>query len=160
MNGPDSTGAAPLTVVHLHGGHVPPESDGYPENTFLPGAQMTNGYPNNQDAATLWYHDHAMGITRLNVLMGLAGFYIIRDAVEAALGLPGGDYEIPIAIQDRSFNADGSFKYPAMWITSSRQDLVSGRLAYLHVNQAYRFRVLNSCNSGPPLGLSSGDPFW
>ena len=164
MNGPDSTGSAPLTVVHLHGGHVPPESDGYPEDTFLPGAQMTNVYPNNQDAATLWYHDHAMGITRLNVLMGLAGFYLIRDAVEGALGLPSGDYEIPIAIQDRSFNPDGSFKYPAMWMDHFFGDkfLVNGKVwPYLHVNQGkYRFRVLNGCNSRVlRLTLSSGDPF-
>jgi hypothetical protein len=86
---------SPSTVVHLHGAHVDENSDGYPENTFLPGNQVTYTYPNEQLASTLWYHDHALGITRLNVYMGLAGLYLLRDAVENALDLPSGEYEIP-----------------------------------------------------------------
>jgi bilirubin oxidase len=80
-------------------------------------------YPNDQRATTLWYHDHVLGITRTNVYSGLAGFYLIRDSQEASLNLPGpapkvGDksgtkyYEIPLMIQDRSFNSDGSLFYP------------------------------------------------
>ena len=82
-------------------------------------------YPNEQDATTLWYHDHTLGMTRLNVYAGPAGFYILRggpgDAVigtlpgpAPALGDPPGldYYEIPIVIQDRSFNSDGSLFYP------------------------------------------------
>src|SRR3990172_2920156 len=124
------------TVGHLHGAHVEAASDGFPEYWFTadPNAQA-NGmggpagnhvvytYHNQQPATTLWYHDHALGITRLNVYAGLAGFYLIRDAAEAALNLPGpapklGDppgtryYEIPVAIQDRSFNEDGALSYP------------------------------------------------
>ena len=60
----------------------------------------------------MWYHDHAMGITRLNVYAGLAGLYVIRDAEEAALGLPEDDYEIPLVFQDRSFYEDGQLFYP------------------------------------------------
>ncbi len=75
LHGPDITGNSPVTVVHLPGGKVAPHSDGYPENTFLPGdSSGTYYYPNIQRSGTLWYHDHAMGITRLNVMMGLAGF--------------------------------------------------------------------------------------
>jgi FtsP/CotA-like multicopper oxidase with cupredoxin domain len=99
-------------VIHLHGGHVPAASDGYPEATILPGEETTYGYPNAQPASTLWYHDHALGITRLNVYMGLAGFYLLRDAEEAALGLPGGEFEVPAVIQDREFSADGTLFYP------------------------------------------------
>jgi spore coat protein A len=69
-------------------------------------------HPNDQDATTLWYHDHAIGITRLNVHTGLAGLYLIRDEQEDALNLPKGKYEIPIFIQDRRFNADGSMFFP------------------------------------------------
>src|SRR4030095_11319127 len=130
MKGPDTEGATARIVTHLHGGHVPPESDGYPENTLLPGEQATYVYPNNQQAGTLWYHDHAMGITRLNVIMGLAGFYLIRDPVAHAPGLPCGAYEIPLAIQDRSFHPDGTLKYPAMWMEHFEGDamLVNGKV--------------------------------
>jgi spore coat protein A len=142
---------APRTVVHLHGGHVPAESDGSPEATFLPGQEVSYDYPNNQPAATLWYHDHAMGITRLNVLMGLAGFYILRDDAEDAPGLPSGKYEIPLVIQDRSFHPDGSFSYPDMWMEHFFGDtvLVNGKVwPYLQVDRGvYRFRVLNGSNS-------------
>jgi FtsP/CotA-like multicopper oxidase with cupredoxin domain len=93
-------------------------------------------YPNRHRAATLWYHDHVLGMTRLNFYAGLAGFYLIRggpDGDGAVLDsrsgkpavLPGPApqaddafpsdktyYELPIVIQDRSFNADGSLFYP------------------------------------------------
>ena len=67
-------------------------------------------YPNCQRPTTLWYHDHALGITRLNVYAGLAGFYLIKDAQEKQLNLPKGKYEIPLVIQDRSFNLDPNSK--------------------------------------------------
>jgi spore coat protein A len=164
LNGPDTEGATARVVTHLHGGHVPPGADGFPDSTFLPGAQVTYDYPNEQPAATLWYHDHAMGITRLNVMMGLAGFYLLRDATETALGLPSGEFEIPLAIQDRSFNPDGSLQYPAMWMDHFFGDkmLVNGKVwPYLRVKQGkYRFRLLDGCNSRAlHLSLSNGAPF-
>lgn len=111
------------TVVHLHGGHVPDHSDGYPEAWFTPGfeeigphwSREVYDYPNDQEAATLWYHDHAMGITRLNVYAGLAGFYLLTDATEERLvrerALPDRRYDVPLLIQDRSFKRDGSLAY-------------------------------------------------
>src|SRR5262249_8508462 len=114
LHGPDHFGMAPLTVVHLHGGKVPPGSDGHPNLTIAPGERVEYLYPNAQRGATLWYHDHTWGITRLNVYIGLAGFYLIRDpAVEGPLNLPSGEFDVPLVIQDRAFNADGSLKYPA-----------------------------------------------
>ena len=94
---PDAVNDA-RTVFHLHGGHVPAAVDGYPENTFLPGEPpVTYVYPNNQQAGYLWYHDHALGITRLNVYMGLAGLYFLRDAVEERSEPPvAASYEIPL----------------------------------------------------------------
>ena len=74
------------TVVHLHGGRVPPESDGYPENWFVPGKSSVCFYPNHQEATTLWYHDHAMGINRLNIYAGLFGLFLIRDSFEDGIG--------------------------------------------------------------------------
>jgi spore coat protein A, manganese oxidase len=151
MMGPDTEGDKPRTVVHLHGGHVSPENDGYPEHTILPGESVVYDYPNAQPAAPIWYHDHALGITRLNVYMGLAGFYLIRDAIEDALNLPSGEYEIPLAIQDRAFHIDGSLRYPAQWEDHFFGDhiLVNGKVwPYLEVKQGrYRFRLLNGSGS-------------
>lgn len=107
----------PRVAVHLHGGNTDPESDGGPEDTFTVGANRTYHYNNDQEATTLWYHDHAMGITRLNVYAGLAGFYLLRDQYDTgepdnSIGLPSGPYEIPLALQDRMFNWDGTPAYP------------------------------------------------
>ncbi|HEX6963338.1 MAG TPA: multicopper oxidase domain-containing protein [Lacipirellula sp.] len=114
------------TVPHLHGGITPANSDGYPEHWFTPdpnapanglggpaGNQMVTTYPNVQRSANLWYHDHAMAITRLNVYAGMAGFYLLRDPEEASLNLPSGDFEVPLLLQDRSFYEDGQLYYPA-----------------------------------------------
>ena len=108
------------TVVHLHGAKVLPDSDGYPEAWYTNGYHETGPsfsnrvyhYPNDQAAMMLWYHDHALGMTRLNVYSGLVGMYFVRDAVEDSLALPKGRYEVPLMFQDRLFNADGSLNYP------------------------------------------------
>lgn len=131
---------------HLHGGEVPSESDGGPDSWFTPGYSITGPawemgvdqnylYPNTQEEATLWFHDHALGVTRLNVYAGLAGFYLLRGIKERALRLPGwpGDDlvleqapegtsgtfnpkpylpEIEIAIQDRMFDTKGALYFP------------------------------------------------
>jgi spore coat protein A len=109
-------GASSRTVTHLHGGDVPAKYDGWPLATKTPGQMQQYLYPNSQQAATLWYHDHAMGITRLNAYAGIAAFYIIIDPYERNLNLPSGPYEIGIALQDRSFYADGRLFYPADWV--------------------------------------------
>jgi spore coat protein A, manganese oxidase len=160
------------TVVHLHGHKVLPKSDGYPEAWFTNGFVQTGPffknktyhYPNDQAATQLWYHDHALGTTRLNIYSGLAGFYFIRDDVEDDLNLPSGEYEIPLMIQDRFFNADGSLLYPVVdtggdpdpevpiiWIPEFFGDtvLVNGKVwPYLEVEpRKYRFRILNGSNA-------------
>jgi spore coat protein A len=165
MKGPDMEGATARVVTHLHGGHVPSAVDGYPEATLLPGEQTTYVYPNHQAAGTLWYHDHAMGITRLNVIMGLAGFYLLKDPTENALTLPTGQFEIGMAIQDRSFNPDGTLKYPSMWMEHWFGDkiLVNGKVwPYLNVKKGkYRFHMLNGSTSRVyTLSLSNGLGFW
>jgi spore coat protein A len=80
LHGPNMSGGVPVTVVHLHGAHVAPAGDGDPDLAFGPGqSSPVYHYPNDQNASTYWYHDHALGLTRLNVYMGLAGFYLIRE---------------------------------------------------------------------------------
>lgn len=171
VHGPDLTGQVPMTVVHVHGAHTDALSDGYPENEFPPGSSSgTYTYPNNQNAATLWYHDHGLGLTRLNVYMGLAGFYLLRDSQEDALNIPRGAYEVPLAIQDRSFNTDGTLKYTDLQNPTAEHDhffgdfiLVNGKVwPYLNVRKGkYRFRVLNGSNSRfYTLSLSNQATFW
>lgn len=145
------------TVVHLHGGHVSAADDGYPEDWIVPGQQQRTFYPNAQRAATLWYHDHAMGITRLNAMMGLAGVYLVRDPDEKRLGLPSGHRDIPLILQDRIFDPRGQIAYPvsplskAPWMPEffGTSILVNGRVSpYLDVEpRLYRFRVLNASNA-------------
>ncbi|HEX7878828.1 MAG TPA: multicopper oxidase domain-containing protein, partial [Candidatus Eisenbacteria bacterium] len=164
LHGPDTAGTGARVVVHLHGGHVPQSVDGHPDSTFLPGESRTYTYPNNQAAALIWYHDHALGTTRLNVMMGLAGGYVVTDPVEGALSLPGGAYDLPIIIQDRRFHADGSLSYPAIWEEHFFGDvaLVNGTVwPFAEVRRgAYRLRLLNGSNSRTYiLRLSNGLPF-
>ncbi len=204
-------GPVPM-VTHVHGAHVGPESDGYAEAWWLPNATnipagyATRGtrfgqfdpsnvepgtavfqYPNDQRDMTLWYHDHALGMTRSNVYAGPAGFWLLRSSQETSLNLPRPAprlkdkpgtryYEIPIAIQDRSFDADGSLFYPdnraffegldpdqlqidfapdsdvaPIWNPEAffNTMVVNGRTwPKLDVEpRRYRFRLLNGCNA-------------
>jgi spore coat protein A len=100
------------SVVHLHGGSTPPESDGYPEDWYLPGQSRTYYYPNRQEPALLFYHDHAMGITRLNMYAGLMGLHVVRDRAERDLQLPNGRHEVPLVLFDRHLRVDGQLDYP------------------------------------------------
>ncbi len=155
-HGPNYYGDSKRIVTHLHGGHVPARIDGQPELTILPGEIDIYEYPNNQEAGTTWYHDHALGITRLNVYGGMAGFYLIADSQDTldannAFGLPSGEFEIGLAIQDRTFNSDGSLFYNAQLEDAFKGDkiVVNGKVwPYLNVKQGkYRFRILNGSQS-------------
>lgn len=157
-------------VVHLHGAQAPPQSDGYPEDWCVPGKSTTYYYPNRSEATALWYHDHALGITRLNVYAGLFGLFIIRDAVEDALNLPKGPYEVPLILCDRFFDRGGQLFYPVSgdpespWVSEVFGDavLVNGKLyPFLDVEpRRYRFRLLNAANARFfHLALSNGMEF-
>jgi len=108
------------TAVHLHGGEVPSQFDGGPDSWFTADGRVGPGYstnvytyPNQQEATTLFYHDHALGMTRLNVFAGLAGFYLLKDPPNELASLPGGAYELGLALQDRSFDRRGQWLFPA-----------------------------------------------
>ncbi len=134
-------------VTHLHGGHTDDIYDGNPEFFFGPDYRVRGPrwvekryvYRNDQPAGTLWYHDHALGITRLNVYAGLAGFYIVRDdedtgAVDNPLGLPAYPYEMALAVQDRMFHENGELFYPAFPGDPFYDDFITGEGAVLPPN--------------------------
>lgn len=184
------------TVVHLHGAVASAASDGYPEDWWTPdphappnglggpaGNHLVDTYPNEQEPATLWYHDHALGITSLNVYAGLAGFWLVRDPkIEKRFNLPRGKFEIPLLIQDRDFNSDGSLLYPTDGDSAEHHsshdqasnhqsstheytgdfNLVNGKAwPFLKVEpRKYRFRILDGANGRAyRLHLSTGQPF-
>ncbi len=170
LHGAEKSNPQVRIVSHLHGGRVPPESDGYPEDWYAPGKSVTYFYPNEQDAAMLWYHDHAMGINRLNIYAGLFGAALIRDKFEEGLNLPGGQYEVPLVIFDRLLTPEAQLYYPvsgkpeAPWVPELFGDaiLVNGKLfPFLEVEpRKYRFRVLNGSNARfYHLSLHNGLPF-
>jgi spore coat protein A len=167
IHGAESTLPAVRNVAHLHGACVLPDDDGYPEAWFTAHGEhgpkfvpRPSTYPNCQPATTLWYHDHCLGITRLNVYAGLSGFYFIRDEAEKSFNLPHGEFEIPLMLQDRLFHHDGSLYYPKVvngptehpiWIQEFYGDMncVNGKvMPFLEVEpRKYRFRILNASNS-------------
>lgn len=169
-------------VTHLHGGHTESASDGLPDAWFTPnfslkghgfikGDDVPYHYSNTQEAATIWYHDHALGITRLNVYAGLAGYYLITDPNEMNLQatgkLPAAPYDLGLAIQDRMFTSNGQLYYPSVPEEEDDEDeegqpnptilpeffgdfiLVNGMAwPVLDVEpRQYRFRVLNGSDS-------------
>lgn len=188
MEPPQTPYGGPVPMItHVHGAHVQPNSDGFPEAWSLPAAgnlpagyagrgarwsqipgvpsvagAATFQYRNDQPETTLWYHDHTLGMTRANVYAGPAGFYMIRDLRSLGLRLPGpaplpgldpnGNplvrrlmREIPIAIQDRSFNADGSLFYP------DNRDFFEGLASGTLANAGILFT---------PEGFSDVAPIW
>ena len=170
----ESDRTSPRVSLHLHGSNTEPQSDGYPTDTFMPGQSQVYNFINNQEAATLWYHDHALGITGLNVLTGLAGLYLLRDIDDPVggngpLGLPSGaPYEVPLVLQDRILNPDGSIFHPSQ---GKPPDVVVEYVApiatvngkawpNLDVERTlYRFRIVNGSSARfYNLKLSSNQP--
>jgi spore coat protein A len=158
------------TVVHLHGGRTPASDDGYPTHWYPTGKSRVCSYPNQQGAAMLWYHDHAMGTSRLNLYAGMMGAYLLRDAHEDSLKLPSGEYELPMILYDRIFDHEGQLFYPVSanpdhpWMDEVAGDamVVNGRVQPFHVVEPrrYRLRVLNAANGRFfRLGLSNGAQF-
>lgn len=187
-------------VVHLHGGDVPPELDGGPDAWFTSdglyrghgyhsfpgtGGEGSNmavyRYPNRQEPALVWFHDHALGATRLNVYAGLAGGYLLTDPADTTIpaNLPAA---VPLVIQDRMFDKDGQLYFPAgapdspnpdhpFWVPEFLGDTmaVNGRVwPYLDVEaKRYRFLIINGSNArtyelflSRQSGKQKGPAFW
>ena len=149
------TNALPEAVsVHLHGGVQAPESDGYPTDLIPPFGTKEYVYPNLHRAQTLFYHDHAMDLTGAHIYKGLSGLYLIGDDVDDQLPLPKGDFDVPLIIQDRSFNAEGSFAYlpynPSNVFAETGNVVLVNSIPWPRMQVAarrYRFRILNAANS-------------
>jgi FtsP/CotA-like multicopper oxidase with cupredoxin domain len=137
--------------VHLHGGFVPAAHDGHPMVVIPAGGTFDYHYPNEQDAASLWYHDHAHGRTSRTLYYGLLAMYALEDDLERRLDLPADDYDVPVVIADHAFNRDGSFRYEENVDVGFRGDtiLVNGAVSPRMAVQRrrYRLRLLNASNS-------------
>ena len=133
------------TAVHLHGGHVRSEHDGLPMDVIKPGAERTYHYPNKQQAASLWYHDHAHHLEAENVYLGLHGLYLLSDKDEQALPLPRGEYDVPLVIRDALVEEDGTLRYTRP--SDCPHMLVNGKeRPYFEVAaRKYRLRLYNAC---------------
>jgi len=187
-------------VVHLHGGEVPPQLDGGPDAWFTSdgaykghafyskdGAAATNyaiyRYPNSQEGSPIWFHDHTLGATRLNVYAGLAGGYLVVDPANDPQNLPP---LVPLVIQDRMFDTNGQLFFPAdsagglLWTTNPEHPywvpefvgdviVVNGKAwPYLQVApKRYTFLFLNGSNArtyemflSDPVTNAAPPPMW
>ncbi|MGU3432523.1 multicopper oxidase family protein [Actinomycetes bacterium M1A6_2h] len=153
---------SPPNSMHLHGGVTPPDSDGHTEQLTFPGSDIAHTFPLHQEAMNLWYHDHAMGITRTNVYAGLAGMFLVRDRYDTGqadnpIGLPAGEFEIPLVIQEKILKPDGEMSIRSTpivpegsWEGGAVGDLglVNGVVwPQLDVARGlYRFRLINAAS--------------
>ena len=158
-NYPNYDGPVPevRTVTHFHGLELAPENDGQADMWTSPdgvtGPRFVNEWqelPMEQGRTTSTYHDHTLGITRLNAYAGLVGLYSITTDEEESLDLPEGEYDVPLVIQDKSFNSDGSLSYPEGFVPQFLGDtaVVNGAAwPSLEVEpRRYRFRIVNGAN--------------
>ncbi len=142
------------SILHWHGLHVPAAMDGNPLYAINRGETYVYEFEILNRAGTYWYHSHTHSVTAKQVYSGLAGFFIVSDAEEQKLPLPRGAYDIPLVIQDRSFDSQNQLRY-----VNNMMQRMQGFLGdYIFVNgqpdyvlpvesRAYRFRILNGSNS-------------
>lgn len=167
------------TSIHLHGGHNPAHSDGYPNFYVLPNrardyfytntVPMLNGRPDfSESPSTMWYHDHGMDIAASNVWYGLSGFFLTTDDLEQDLidrnVLPAEQFDIPVSLQDRRFKSNGALFFDPLDHNGTLGDVwvVNGKAQpFFRVQRRkYRFRFLNGCNARfLEMRLSNGQPF-
>ena len=158
-----TNGLTEPTSVHWHGMIVPTAADGQPQDLLAPGASYAYQYPLIQRAALNWYHPHPHMATGKQVVLGLAGAFIVNDAEEAGLGLPSGTYEVPLIVRDANVDSAGNLVYnPTSSGFLAKNPMVNGtRAPYLNVDTAlYRFRVLNGASARLfKLALGNGASF-
>ena len=153
--------------IHWHGLITPANMDGHPKDVAQPGGSLTYSFPVVNRAGTYWYHPHPDLKTAKQAYEGLAGFFLVTDAEEQALGLPSGEYDLPLVIQDKRADAAGNFAY-----APTDTDVMNGLLGEsVLVNgvhspfsevaaRTYRLRLLNGSNGRIyNLALSNGEAF-
>jgi FtsP/CotA-like multicopper oxidase with cupredoxin domain len=143
------------TIIHWHGLHVPAAMDGHPRYVIPSGESYLYEFEVKNRAGTYWYHPHPDGRTGYQVYGGLAGLFLISDDAEEAAGLPAGEYDIPLVIQDRSFDGNNQLVY----LPGGRMEFMTGFIGdRILVNgmadfrltastRSYRLRLLNGSNS-------------
>ena len=143
------------TIVHWHGLHVPADMDGHPRLVIPKGKTYVYEFEIRNRAGTYWYHPHPHGLTGPQVYGGLAGLFLVSDDEEKAAGLPSGEYDIPLVLQDRAFDRSNQLIY----LSGNHMEQMNGFLGdWILVNghpdfslpvatRAYRLRLLNGSNS-------------
>ncbi len=164
-----ANGLAEPTTVHWHGMHLPAAADGGPHQPIAPGATRSPQWVVDQPPATLWYHPHPHQRTSEQLYRGLAGMFILDTPGHQPSGLPD-DYgvdDLPVVIQDKSFNDDGTLDFgtPIISPTGFLGDTITinGTTApHVQVTtDKVRLRVLNASNARIyNLGLEADRPFW
>ncbi len=157
-----------VSIIHWHGLHVPADMDGHPQYAIKKGETYYYEFEVLNRAGTYWYHPHPHGRTGPQVYAGMAGFFIVSDDEETALDLPTGDYDIPLVLQDRTFDDNGQLVYDDGGMMGQMSGflgdelLVNGQPDFTIpvAARAYRLRFLNGSNSRMyKLGWSDGTPF-
>jgi blue copper oxidase len=152
------------TIIHWHGLHIPDEMDGHPRLAIAPGKTYEYEFKVINRAGTYWFHPHPHMLTGTQVFNGMAGLFIVHDENESALGLPEGEFDLPLVIQDRIFDVDNQFSYvgDAMMGFLGDTVLVNG-IPNFKLNVAarsYRLRLLNGSNARIyKLAWSDASPF-
>jgi FtsP/CotA-like multicopper oxidase with cupredoxin domain len=155
------------SIVHWHGLIVPEAADGHPRYAIPPGSRYVYEFEVGNRAGTYWFHPHPHGHTGEQVYGGLAGLFIVSDDEERALKLPDGARDIPLVIQDRSFDRDNQLVYLSggmmgrMMGFTGNQIMVNGYADYTLAveRKAYRLRLMNGSNSRIyKLAWSDGTP--
>lgn len=154
-------------TVHWHGLIVPESMDGHPKDPVLPGSSYTYTFPIVQRAGTYFYHAHAHMLTAEHVYRGFAGLFIIDDDNEIPLGLPRGEFDVPLVIQDRKTIYQPQFTY-----SPTNMEMMVGYLGdvvlvngtpdpYFEVSRTlYRFRLVNGSNARVyRVGFADGHQF-
>ena len=164
-------GNAEQSIIHWHGLHLPERMDGHPRDAIAPGKTYTYEFQVTDRAGTYWFHPHPHERTAAQVYMGLAGLFIVTDEEEAAAGLPAGAYDVPLILQDRSFDKDNQLAYISDPMGSGMTQIMMGFLGERIVvngkadftlpvaTRVYRLRLLNGSNSRIyKLGWADGTP--
>jgi len=142
------------SIVHWHGLRLPEDMDAHPRFAIPSGETYTYDFRVLNRAGTYWYHPHPDMLTGRQVYNGLAGLLIVTDDEEAALRLPQGEYDIPLVIQDRTFDANNQFLYVPQGMEAETMGFLGDRIlvngqpdfSFSVETRAYRLRLLNGSN--------------
>lgn len=156
------------TTIHWHGLRVPPDMDGHPRLPVGPGEEFVYEFDVFDRAGTYWFHPHPDGLTGPQVYQGLAGLFLVSDDEEEAAGLPSGEFDVPLVLQDRMLAESNQLIYAVGGMMGSDgffgdTMLVNGKASFVLpvATRAYRLRLLNGSNARVyKLAWSDNSPLW